>query len=97
MSTLVVMQSAFDGWQVRDQAGNVHSPGATGGFLSVAGVRPGETYVLSYRPPQFVLGAALSVAGLLAVAGLVWLDLTMRRGAGAVSHSRGGGPADGAT
>jgi hypothetical protein len=92
-STLVVMQSAFDGWRVRDQRGLVRPVGANGGFLSVPGVSAGETYVLSYRPPQLLPGVALSALGLLAVAGLIWLEYARYGpGAGTASRGRAGAP-----
>ncbi|MGH2355805.1 MAG: hypothetical protein ACRDJN_29705, partial [Chloroflexota bacterium] len=74
LTTLVVMQSAFPGWSAKGTDGAPHAVGAAGGFLSVAGVRPGETYVLSFLPPSFVAGAALSALGLMAVAVLIWLE-----------------------
>jgi hypothetical protein len=75
-NTLVVMQSGFPGWRARAGSGPTPPVQVTGGFLSLSGVRPGETYVLTYLPPLFVAGAALSAVGLLAVAGLLVLEWT---------------------
>jgi hypothetical protein len=76
MSTLVVMQTWWPGWHVHDvQGAGVAGPvRSAGGFLSVDGVRPGATYVFSYLPARFVIGAWLSVLGVLVVVCLVWLE-----------------------
>jgi hypothetical protein len=90
-STLVVLQSGFDGWRARSASGAAPPVGVTGGFLSLGGVRPGETYVLTYRPPSFTAGAALSVLGLVAVALLLLLEW---RGAAGTWLRRWPPPAD---
>jgi hypothetical protein len=72
LSTLVVLQSDFDGWQARAADGTSKPVQAAGGFLALTGVRPGETYVFAFHPPLFTLGAGLSLLGLLAVAVLLW-------------------------
>jgi hypothetical protein len=71
-SMLVILQSNFDGWQARAADGTFRPVQAAGGFLALTGVRPGETYVFSFRPPLFTIGASLSLLGLLAVAVLLW-------------------------
>jgi hypothetical protein len=74
-TTLVIMQTWVRGWSARDVDGATQPVDALGGFLAIHGVRPGQVYVLSFRPPIFVLGALLSGAGLVALVALVWLEL----------------------
>jgi hypothetical protein len=77
-----VLQTAVPGWRARGPDDSAAPAGAAGGFLARTGVRAGERYVFSFRPPSFVAGATLSLLGLVVVTALLWLEYAPGRRAG---------------
>jgi hypothetical protein len=74
----VVLQGAVPGWRATDGAGRERPVGVAGGFLALQDVRPGERFVLTFRPALFDLGAGLGAVGLVALGVLLGLALRDR-------------------
>jgi hypothetical protein len=74
--TLVLLQTAFHGWQL-EMDGAATRPGIVGGFLA-ATAQPGEhRYVFTFRPRSFFVGLAISAITLGAL--VLWLAVPFPR------------------
>jgi hypothetical protein len=84
-TTLVLMQAAAPGWVVIEE-GRRQSASRLGGMLSAVGIRAGGTYVFSYVPTSFLVGAGLSASGVIVL--LILLFVPGEIGRRAVRHLR---------
>lgn len=73
-TTLVVMQGSVPGWSARTALGERRPVQMAGGYLAIADARPGETYVFSYLPLTFLVGAGLTAVGVAVLVALLWLE-----------------------